>query len=301
MKILVLRGGALGDLILTLPALRQIRRAYPDARIELRGVLPQAKLATPEYVDRVERVDAAELAPLFVNEELPQSLRDHLNRFDLAVSFFADASSVITRNLIRAGVRAVVGGPNRSSTETHAVYYLATVLEPLRLTLTDPVPALAVGPRPARGARLAFHPGSGSPQKNWPVARWVELIRQCESIFESFLLIGGEADGDAVRAFLAHSDCRRLKTLLGADLVELSGALNACTAFAGHDTGVSHLAAAVGTPTVALFGPTDPNVWAPLGSHVQVIRAPGGTMESIPVRDVVAALSDDSSAARELS
>jgi heptosyltransferase III len=301
LKILVLRGGALGDLILTLPALRQIRRAYPDASIELRGVLPQAKLATPEFVDRVERVDAAELAPLFVDEKLPPSLRDRLKRFDLAVNFFADASSVITRNLFRAGVRTVVGGLKRSSTETHAVYYLASVLEPLRLTLSDPVPALAVGPRPARAARLAFHPGSGSPQKNWPVARWVELIRQCESIFDDFLLIGGEADRDVVRAFLAHSDCRRLKTLLGADLVELSGALSACTAFAGHDTGVSHLAAAVGTPTVALFGPTDPNVWAPLGNHVQVIRAPGGTMESIPVPDVVAALSDDSSAARELS
>jgi heptosyltransferase-3 len=301
LKILVLRGGALGDLILTLPALREIRRAYPDARIELRGVFPQGKLATPEYVDRVERVDAAELAPLFVDEELPQSLRDRLNRFDLAVSFFADSSSVITRNLIRAGVRTVVGGPKRSSAATHAVYYLASVLEPLGLTLSDPVPALAVGPRPARAARLAFHPGSGSPQKNWPVARWVELIRQCESLFEDFLLIGGETDGDVVRAFLAHSDCRRLKTLLGEDLVELSGALNACTAFAGHDTGVSHLAAAVGTPTIALFGPTNPNVWAPLGRHVQVIRAPGGTMESIPVRDVVAALSDYSSAAGEPS
>jgi len=301
LKILVLRGGALGDLILTLPALRQIRRAYPDAYIELRGVLPQAKLATPEYVDRVERVDAAELAPLFLEEELPHSLRDRLNRFDLAVSFFADTSSVITRNLRQTGVRAVVGGPKRSLAETHAVYYLASVLEPLRLTLSDPVPTLAVGPRPSRAARLAFHPGSGSPRKNWPVARWVELIRQCESIFKDFLLIGGEADEDVVRAFLAHSDCRRLKTLLGADVVELSGALNVCTAFAGHDTGVSHLAAAVGTPTVALFGPTNPNVWAPLGSHVQVIRAPDGTMESIPVGDVVAALSDDSSAARELS
>jgi ADP-heptose:LPS heptosyltransferase len=288
-------------LILTLPALRQIRRAYPDARIELRGVLPQAKLATPEYVDRVERVDAAELAPLFVDEKLPPSLCDRLNRFDLAVNFFADASSVITRNLFRAGVRTVVGGPKRSSPETHQIYYLASVLESLRLTLSDPVPVLAVGPRPARAARLAFHLGSGSPQKNWPVARWVELIRQCESIFEDFLLIGGEADEDAVRAFLAHSDCRRLKTLLGADLVELSGALSACIAFAGHDTGISHLAAAVGTPTVALFGPTDPNIWAPLGRHVRVIRAPGGKMESIPVRDVAAALSDESSATRELS
>lgn len=290
LKILGLRGGALGDLVLTLPALREIRNAYPDAEIELLGVLPQARLAVPEYVDRVERVDAIKFAPLFAQDEFPESLRNRLSRFDLAVNFFADPNSVISRNLIAAGVKKVVGGLKQPSTEMHAVHFLAGVLEPLGLTLRDPVPALAVGPRPAHSSRFAFHPGSGSADKNWPVSRWAELIRQCDGLFDDFLLVGGEADGVVVREFLSICEGPRLKTLLGADLAELSRALNACGVFAGHDTGVSHLAAAIGTPTVALFGPTAPNIWAPLGRNVRVVRSPTAKMDPIQVEEVVAAV-----------
>ena len=289
-KILGLRGGALGDLILTLPVLREIRQAFPDAEVELLGVLPQARLAMPEYVDRVERVDSIEFAPLFAESELPQALRDRLSRFDLALNFFADSDSVITRNLTGAGIRTVVGGAKQPSAETHAVYHLASVLEPLGLTLRDPVPALAIEPSPGYSSRLAFHPGSGSAQKNWPVNCWTELIQQCEGRFNDFLLIGGEADEAVVEEFMASCQSLRVTTLFGADLAELSLALNACAVFVGHDTGISHLAAAVGLPTVALFGPTNPNVWAPLGSHVRVVRAPTVKMDSIPVDDVVAAV-----------
>jgi ADP-heptose:LPS heptosyltransferase len=290
-KILGLRGGALGDLILTLPVLREIRQAFPDAEVELLGVLPQARLAMPEYVDQVERVDSIEFAPLFAASELPQALRKRLNRFDLAVNFFADPDSVITRNLIAAGIRAVVGGPKQPSAETHAVYHLASVLEPLGLTLRDTVPALAIEPSPpGYSSRLAFHPGSGSVQKNWPVDCWTELIQRFEGRFNDFFLIGGEADEAVVEEFVACCQSPRVTTLLGADLAELSQALNACTVFVGHDTGISHLAAAVGVPTVALFGPTNPDIWAPLGSHVRVVRAPTGKMDSIAVDDVVAAV-----------
>ena len=289
-KILGLRGGALGDLILTLPVLREIRQAFPDAEVELLGVLPQARLAMPEYVDRVERVDSIEFAPLFAASELPQALRDRLSRFDLALNFFADSDSVITRNLTGAGIRTVVGGPKQPSGEKHAVYHLASVLEPLGLTLRDPVPALAIEPSPGYSSRLAFHPGSGSVQKNWPVNCWTELIRRFEGRFNDFILIGGEVDEAVVEEFIACCQFPRVTTLMGADIAEVSLALNACTVFVGHDTGISHLAAAVGVPTVALFGPTNPEIWAPLGSHVRVVRAPTGKMDSIPVDDVVAAV-----------
>jgi heptosyltransferase III len=290
LKILTLRGGALGDLILTLPALREIRKAYPWAEVELLGVLPQAWLAMPEYVDRVARLDAVEFAPLFLEGELPQALRDRLSRFDLAVNFLADPDSVITRNLIAAGIKTVVGGPKQPSAETHAVRYLAAVLDPLGLTLRDPVPALAIGQFPDNSSRLAFHPGSGSAQKNWPVSCWAELIQQCEGLFNDFLLIGGEADEAVVQEFMACCESARVTTFLGADLADLSLALKSCSAFVGHDSGVSHLAAAVGTPTAVLFGPTNPNIWAPLGSQVCVVRSPNGRMDSIQVDDVVAAI-----------
>jgi heptosyltransferase-2 len=71
------------------------------------------------------------------------------------------------------------------------------------------------------------------------------------------------------------------------NLRDLVGALSRCTVFVGHDTGVTHLAAAVKTPTVALFGPTDPDVWRPLGDHVEIIRGEGGRIDAISVATVV--------------
>ena len=285
LNILVLRGGALGDLILTLPVLGEIRKSYPDANVVLLGIFPQARLAAPEFVDRVERLDAPDWSPLFVDGPLPQFVRNRLDGFDLAVCFLSDPDAVMARNLAAAGVKQVVASSNRIRSDVHAVFQLAEVLGQLGLTLRDPVPKLAVGSQLARSSRLGFHLGSGSPQKNWPIDHWIELTQRLDGFFGDFLLLGGEADDKVVREFRARSSLQRLGTLLNASLADLCEALCGCTVFVGHDTGVTHLAAAVGTPTVALFGPTNPKVWAPLGQHVSVVWSTDGLMQSIPVAE----------------
>ena len=136
---------------------------------------------------------------------------------------------------------------------------------------------------------IAIHPGSGSPRKNWPDARWLDLIRRLD---EPVLLVLGEAEGGW--SALTSTRFERLggKTLRLAEnlpLPELAAALAGCRVFVGHDSGVSHLAAAVGAPCVLLFGPTDPAMWAPPGDHVRVVRR-GESLEAITVADVVAAL-----------
>lgn len=289
LKILVLRGGALGDLILTIPALREIRKSYPDAVVVLLGIVPQARLAAPEFVDRVERLDAPDLLPLFIDRELPQTVRNRLQGFDLAISFLSDPEAVVARNLALAGVKRVIRRSSRVRTGLHTVSHFAEVLGELGLSLHDPVPRFDIGRKPAQTSRLGFHVGSGSPQKNWPIGHWIELISRLNGFFKDFLLIGGEADDEVVRDFRARCSSPRLRTLLNASLKDLCGALHESTVFVGHDTGVTHLAAAVGTPTVALFGPTDPNVWAPLGEHVSVVRSPDGLMKSIEAGRIVSA------------
>jgi ADP-heptose:LPS heptosyltransferase len=79
---------------------------------------------------------------------------------------------------------------------------------------------------------------------------------------------------------------------LQASLADLCQAIKECSVFVGHDTGVTHLAAALGVPTIALFGPTDANVWAPLGEHVRVILSPDGFMESIEAQNVFDCLTE---------
>jgi heptosyltransferase III len=290
LRILVLRGGALGDLILTLPLLGEIRKSYKDAATELWGILPQARLATPAFVDRVERLDAAELAPLFGTAQMPPLVRSRLEVFDLAISLLSDPDMTIARNLAAGGVKKVVGGSSRVRPGVHAVYQLAAVLDQLGLTLHDPVPRLSAGIDLKDSSCLGFHVGSGSAMKNWPMDCWLELTERLDGLFDDFLLVGGEADNELVREFSSRCCIRRLRSLLDANLSELSRALHECRLFIGHDTGVTHLAAAVGTPTVALFGATDPAVWAPLGEHVRVVRSPDGLMESIGVAEVVAAV-----------
>jgi heptosyltransferase III len=201
LKILVLRGGALGDLILTLPLLREIREGYPNVEVVLLGVFPQARLAVPEFVDGVKRIDAPDWMPIFVEGTLPDFVRNGLGDFDLAINLLSDPGSIIARNLAAGGVKQIIAVSSRMRAGVHAVFHLAEVLGALGLTLRNPVPRLAVGPKPVKSATFGFHVGSGSVKKNWPIDHWTELTRRLDGFFDDFLLVGGEADDKVVREF----------------------------------------------------------------------------------------------------
>ncbi|RKY65305.1 MAG: hypothetical protein DRP99_00395, partial [Candidatus Latescibacterota bacterium] len=73
-------------------------------------------------------------------------------------------------------------------------------------------------------------------------------------------------------------------------LRKVAGLLARCSAFVGNDSGIAHIAAAVGTPTVVIFGPTEPEVWGPRGRNVRVVRASSGRTEDVPLQEVQEAL-----------
>jgi ADP-heptose:LPS heptosyltransferase len=131
---------------------------------------------------------------------------------------------------------------------------------------------------------LAIHPGSGSPSKNWPATRFVELVSRTSG-GRQWLLCVGPAE-EAITP--------RLASLPGAVIASglpprvLGAVLSRAGVFVGNDSGVSHLAAAWGAPVVALFGPTDPTVWAPVGTVVRTVRAADRALESIDVERVAA-------------
>jgi ADP-heptose:LPS heptosyltransferase len=103
----------------------------------------------------------------------------------------------------------------------------------------------------------AIHPFSGSPRKNWPLENFRELARQLEA-------------GMPVRWCAGPEDPPLEGAVRIDDLYELARWLARAQMYVGNDSGITHLAAAVGTPVLALFGPTDPAVWAPRGAHVTV-------------------------------
>ena len=300
-RFLVLRGGALGDFILTLPALQKLRARWPDAHIELVGYPHIADLAVAGgLVDRVVSLDKAEMARFFARApRFTEEQRAYVKSFDVILSYLHDPDETVRQNLLAAGAAQVIyGSPILSA--GHAIDQFLQPLTTLALFPEDVErPQLVLrtelrlrgraelAARGARGPVLAVHPGSGSPHKNWPVERFAELIRATRSECTPLLVLG-EADQPLV-PWLAR-ELPDVARLTDCTLVEVARVLAACRAYVGNDSGITHLAAALGLPVVALFGPTDPEAWGPRGPAVRIIQAPDGRLTEVPLASVLAAV-----------
>jgi heptosyltransferase-3 len=296
-RILVIRGGAIGDFILTLPALKALRDAYPNARIEILGYKHIAALAEQRfYADAVRSIEYAALASFFGKQhQLDPELRNYFGVFDLIVSYLFDPDQVFETNLRGCGAQQIVRGPAKIAAGTHAAQQLARPIEKLGIRVTNLAARVFPSPEDRQFARdflgdlplpvIAVHVGSGSERKNWPLENWLQLCNELLDAKSSLVAISGEAD-EAQVARLEHEwknqSVRFAKSLA---LPQLAAVLEH-TIFIGHDSGISHLAAAAGAKCILLFGPTDPAVWAPQGDNVRVIRAPNGELNQLQVKTI---------------
>jgi heptosyltransferase-3 len=305
-RVLVVRGGAIGDFILTLPALKALRDAYPDARIEILGYKHIAVLAENRfYAQAVRSIEYGPLSRFFAkNSELPAELADYFATFDLIISYLYDPDGIFESNLRRCGVKNLLFGPAKiAKTSDHAAWQLARPIEELGIRVVDLTEKIFLSEEDRQFGReflqtpsqpiIAIHPGSGSKEKNWPLQNWIELFSREHWHVEkrpSLIVISGEAD-KAQTAQLEHTwkdqDIRFAKNL---PLPHLAAVLEH-SIFIGHDSGISHLAAAAGANCILLFGPTDPNVWAPSNENVQVVAAESGRLNDLGTGLVQAALS----------
>jgi heptosyltransferase-2 len=301
-RILVIRGGAIGDFILTLPAIKLLRDEFPAAHLEILGYKYIVALAEMSgYANAARSIEDASLSTFFSRDgELAPELLNYFGSFQQVVSYLFDPEEIFARNLRRAGVRNLIVGSPRMTDQEHAARQLARPLERLRIYLSDP--AAAIVPDEARkidSSLMALHPGSGSTKKNWPQERFIELAQMLleKNTKQRLLLVGGEADEQTLRKLVETLPNERLELARNLSLPAVANRLQNCALFIGHDSGISHLAAAVGTPSVLLFGPTNPAVWAPQNPQVRVLRGPGLTMEEIQISDVLTAVRDLSASA----
>ena len=290
-----MRGGALGDFLITLPALGLLRSNWPTARIELVGHARAAGLAVSGgYLDAAHSQHDARWSSLFAPAPLPPALADWLGTFDLVLNYWPDPDRILARRFpVRSGQTYLAG--TAAPTIAPAARHFCEPLRSLGFTTDDfrsqlPYPAAPPSEGCSRTAPIAIHPGSGSAAKNWPHERWQELLARLDA---PILLVLGEAERERwTDQLLAQSPSPHRHRREVADrlpLPALAAALRQCRLFLGHDSGVSHLAAAVGRPCVLLFGPTDPAMWAPPSPYVRVIRR-GATLNHISVQDVLDAL-----------
>jgi heptosyltransferase III len=287
LRIAILRGGALGDIVLTLPILQALRAFYPGCFITFFGPYPQATLAAG-YANRLVDLNSVSSVGLFNQDAvLADAVIDYL-RADLIISYLSDPRKVIQHHLLASTTPKFLQGPFRLDLERRpAVEQLAKPLRVLGIDSIDPVPRLIPSPGKPSVDLLAIHPGSGSPKKNWPLNHWARLLARLTPSFANVLLVSGEADSEIAEAIEALIPADKFRSCANRSLSDLVAELSQATLFIGHDSGVTHLAGATGIRTVALFGPTDPVIWAPNGDHVTVIQSPDRTMTGLSVETVL--------------
>ncbi len=293
-RTLVIRGGAIGDFILTLPVLAALRGKFPGARLEILGQPTIAALALgARLADAVCDLESPRFSSFFGGGgELAEDARGWFADFDLIISYLYDPARIFQNNVARCSGARFIAGPHRPD-ESRKIPASQQLLEPLSalgITGADAHPRLVLPGSPAKTGTLAIHPGSGSPKKNWPEAKWRELVgRLVGETNALILLVGGEAEGDRCARLAAALPAGRASVAQNMVLTDLAESLRACRAFAGHDSGITHLAAALGLPGVALWGETDLATWRPQSEKFKILRDPAG-LAALPVDAVWAAL-----------
>jgi ADP-heptose:LPS heptosyltransferase len=274
---LVIFPGALGDLICVVPALRAIGRQQPEAALELMARRELARFAVGRMgITRGHSIDRREVSQLFAMGESVDA-RAFFGGFDRIDSFFAAADARFRRSLESVARGEVHFYPFRPPGDGHvAECYLraigersgAPVESRIDLPPDDSAAAARILERVGLGKQnfMLVFPGSGSAKKNWPLPNFCELASRMPTAMPAVFVLG------PAEATL-EPGLRRSKfvTLSGLELSEVAGLARAARCFVGNDSGVSHLAAAAGAMGFAMFGPTDPARWRPLG-NVRVIR-----------------------------
>ena len=290
-RILIVRACAIGDFVLNLPALRSLHQTRTDARFTLVGYPATLDLAR-EFVpvDAVYSIEADPWSRLFYGSISGLS-------FDSAIVWMKDPA--VAENLRASGINDVVRAdpfPAYGHAATHLLRTLG-LSEPPLPDLWEP-----------ETEDIVIHASSGSAKKNWP--HFDELVSRLgraglslwERPPEGRVRVAGfeptcdphpallfvAASGRSPRADLSQRERCAPRILVDLSLTEVSQHLRRCRAYVGNDSGITHLAAYLGCPAVALFGPTDPRIWGPIGRRSRIIWKTN--LEDISVDEVLLAL-----------
>lgn len=268
LRVLLLFPGALGDLVLLSPAAQVVAES---ARVE--ASVPRALVAIAALVlagDQGPPLDGAAMSTVFTAQPSP-ALAAWVRGADLVHAWFGSDRSEVTRGLRAAGARDVrCHSVVRSDGPQHASAAYADALGvqgPLR------APTLRVsGPSPIAwgvpwAARLVLHPGAGSPAKCWAAGSFRDVADRWRAGGGETVVLLGPAE-EAARARWRASG-HALATDL--DLPGVAALLASAPRYLGNDSGISHLAGALGRVGVVLFGPTRPERWRPLGGGLRPI------------------------------
>jgi len=288
-RVVVFHQGALGDFLMAASAIEELAAASRGACIDL-WTKPEhaALLRAKSYVGNCYCPDGALVACL-LQDSLWQStsLPDFLLKADQVLIFGQAGSRVMAERLARrlcAKVSWIQSFPTMNNADTHVSHFLRRQLKELGYSMgCKPIRLLPTSDEKREAGdflnRLGIfsppilvHPGSGGRRKVWPLRDWHALIEwmRTELSFQVLLSIG-PAD-EYLDEFSRAMREAGVSIVSGLSAVGLCALLSLCGLYIGSDSGVSHLAAAVGIPAITVFGPTDPRVWGPRGTNAVAVR-----------------------------
>ena len=296
-SMLVIHQGALGDFILVLPSLETLRKAFPQAKLVIMGYPRILELVEQRfYAEGILSIDQKGMASFFVKGGLlDQTLSQFFSTFDLLVVFGKDGEGAMIGNLKRVCQGQILHIHPFPPWEEriHVTDHLLRQFAQHGFSPSDLHPRLHLKKSDRdwgrdfwrgkgltmeeRSRMVILHPGSGSRKKVWPLDRFLDLFRYLQKRLRSrMVIILGPAEGSKV-----HKTFEEMEREMGANapillkglsLLQLASVMEGCRLFVGNDSGVSHMSAALGIPTMVIFGPTDPRVWSPRGEKVRVVR-----------------------------
>jgi heptosyltransferase III len=300
--ILIIRPGAIGDTLLTFPIIQALRAQFDDPRITFVGnatVLPLAMALG--LVEEVDDYGDLRWSELFSAEGIhTPELGKQLQQTELAICWLRDPDGRVEHNLRLAGIKQAIIAPGRppEGRRVHVVNYLAETVGVNQVRMDQvyhihphdtSLPPKRRNKSSSHEQYIAIHPGSGGARKCWPAVSFVAVIELLWQHGYPILLLAGPADHERVsgiqRSLSSPPGPGMLEVLIDAPLVLVAEHLLQCSCYLGNDSGITHLAAMLGIPTIALFGPSDPAVWRPLGPDVEVIHK--RALEKLPVNMVI--------------
>lgn len=320
-NILVVRQhNQLGDMLCAVPLFRALRHTYPEARIVLLArPLNSEILRGSPFLDEIIVYDKRKFlqSPLQVLR-FGRALRRR--NFDLVItpatvsmSVTSDLLAFLTRAPRRIGPAALNGksnltgylynvrveldwsrDPDRHQTlrnlDIASILVPEAVSQELEIGLgaeeLERGREMVAKKRGRRALVIGFHPGAAKIPNRWDALRFAEIANRCAEIHGAFIVItAGPDDEEPLREMTLNMPNHCL-VMHNEPIRDVAAVIAQCNVFVTNDTGMMHVSAGVGTPTLSLFGPTDPLQWAPPGSMHRFILGQGGTVNTIPVEKV---------------
>lgn len=279
---LVWHQGALGDLILSLPTLhclkvdKRVSRLHLISRTDICDILIESSLA-----DEVSSAENGLFADIFVANKASQKASEFLRKFSSAFIFMKRPDDVFAENLMKHIPECFfisTGLPE--GFVDHMSVYQVEQLKKLGIAGRE-IPPLKVKQSllfdHCGKDVITIHPGSGGQKKCWSLDRFLKLMELLdrEKRFYFYFILGPAEDPDLHRISEKFISANGIDASLITDrpVSHIAPLLKSATVHIGNDSGITHLASALGTPTIAVFGPTDPKIWGPYGRRVSIVRA----------------------------